>query len=240
MFFWWAEGFFRNSHLAWVRSFNHFCRLPFRIFGHFGWPITPSFFCTFFLAFLKACSDSITSQVCTVKSLRKLHTKTGIWRTFRARIISSWLSELFATEDRACARYIRGLWKRCRCSPTECTRTFHFSFRKRSGKSELFFYPRPKYSWSEWTTSSADVRLTRHEQGVSARPQAALRKSLMIQHGLVQKKKKQANFVNTVDSISYVLFLFEKIKSPVCPILFKFSGELCYGLIYSPLYEWDP
>ena len=32
-------------------------------------------------------------------------------------------------------------------------------------------------------------------------------------------------------------FLFEKIKSPACPILFKFSGEPCYGLIYSPLYE---
>ena len=31
-------------------------------------------------------------------------------------------------------------------------------------------------------------------------------------------------------------FLFEKIKSPACPILFKFSGEPCYGLIYSPLY----
>ena len=45
---------------------------------------------------------------------------------------------------------------------------------------------------------------------------------------------------NTVDSISYVLFLFEKIKSPACPILFKFSGEICYGLIYSPLYEWVP
>ena len=40
--------------------------------------------------------------------------------------------------------------------------------------------------------------------------------------------------------IPYLMFffLFEKIKSPACPILFKFSGELCYGLIYSPLYEW--
>ena len=44
----------------------------------------------------------------------------------------------------------------------------------------------------------------------------------------------------TVDSIFMFLFLFEKIKSPACPILVKFSGELCYGLIYSPLYEWDP
>ena len=43
----------------------------------------------------------------------------------------------------------------------------------------------------------------------------------------------------TVDSISCVLFLFEKIKSPACPILFKFSGEPCYGFIYSLLYEWD-
>ena len=72
--------------------------------------------------------------------------------------------------------------KRCRGSPTDCARAFHFSFRKRSGKSELFFYPRPKYSWNESTTSSAGRRLTRHEQGVSAKPQAALRKSL-IQHG---------------------------------------------------------
>ena len=60
--------------------------------------------------------------------------------------------------------------------PTECARTFHFSFRKRSGKSELFFYPQPKYSWNESTTSSADGQLTRHGQGVSARPPAALRK----------------------------------------------------------------
>ena len=44
----------------------------------------------------------------------------------------------------------------------------------------------------------------------------------------------------------YSFFLFEKIKSPACPILVKFSGEPCFGLIYwlmiefySPLYEWD-
>ena len=42
-----------------------------------------------------------------------------------------------------------------------------------------------------------------------------------------------------VQWIPFVMFfsLFEKIKSPACPILFKFSGELCYGVIYSPLYE---
>ena len=48
---------------------------------------------------------------------------------------------------------------------------------------------------------------------------------------------KDGQIANTVDSISNVLFLFEKIKSPAFPILFKFSGEPCYGLIYSPLYE---
>ena len=66
---------------------------------------------------------------------------------------------------------------------------FIFRFENGPGNQSFFFYPRPKYSWNESTTSSAGGRLTRHEQGVSARPQAALRKSL-IQHGLVEKKKK--------------------------------------------------
>ena len=37
--------------------------------------------------------------------------------------ISSWVSELFATEDRACARYLRGHF--CRCEPKERA---HFIF----------------------------------------------------------------------------------------------------------------
>ena len=40
--------------------------------------------------------------------------------------ISCWVSELFVTEDRACARWLRGLWKWCRCARTECARAFHF------------------------------------------------------------------------------------------------------------------
>ena len=42
-----------------------------------------------------------------------------------------------------------------------------------------------------------------------------------------------------VDSISYILLLFEKMKLPARPILFKFSGQLCFGLTYVRLYEWD-
>ena len=79
--------------------------------------------------------------------------------------------------------------------PTECARAFHLLFRKRSGKSELFFYPRPKYSWNESTTSSVDGRLTRYGQGLSARPQAALRK-VLFSTAKSKKRKKQANVVN--------------------------------------------
>ena len=80
------------------------------------------------------------------------------------KVTSSCLSELFTTEDRSCARYLQWLWRCCRCARTECARAFHFSFQKRSGKSELLFYPWPKYSWNESTTSSANVRLTRPRQ----------------------------------------------------------------------------
>ena len=51
------------------------------------------------------------------------------------------VSELFTREVRACARQLRGLGKHCRYVQTECAPAFHFSFRKRSGESELFFYP---------------------------------------------------------------------------------------------------
>ena len=46
-----------------------------------------------------------------------------------------------------------------------------------------------------------------------------------------------SNWPKKVEWIPFLMFLvlFEKIKSPACLILFKFSGELCYGLIYSPL-----
>ena len=74
-----------------------------------------------------------------------------------------------------------------------CTR-ISFFVSKTVREIRAFFYPRPKCSWNESTTSSDDGRLTRHEQGVSARSQAALRK---VWFSTAQsKKKKQANFVN--------------------------------------------
>ena len=55
----------------------------------------------------------------------------------------------------------------------------HFIFLFENGQgNQSFFYPWPKYSWNESTTRSADGRLTRHRQGVSVRPPAALRKVL--------------------------------------------------------------
>ena len=42
--------------------------------------------------------------------------------------ISSCLSELFTTEDRACSRQLQWLWKCCRCARTECARAFFFLF----------------------------------------------------------------------------------------------------------------
>ena len=46
-----------------------------------------------------------------------------------------------------------------------------------------------------------------------------------------------SNAVQWIPFLMFFFFLFEKIESPTCQILFKFSGELCYGFIYSPLYE---
>ena len=72
---------------------------------------------------------------------------------------------------------------------------FTFRFENNPGNQNVFCFPRPKYTWNESTTSSADGRLTHHEKGVSARPQAALKKfdSARLSR---KKKKKQANFVN--------------------------------------------
>ena len=65
---------------------------------------------------------------------------------------------------------------------------FIFRFENGQGNKSFFFYPWPKYSWNESTTSSANGRLTCHREGVSARPPAGPEKSL-VQHGLVEKKK---------------------------------------------------
>ena len=53
----------------------------------------------------------------------------------------------------------------------------HFILRFENGQENQSFFSthNQKYSWNESTTSSADGRLTRHRQGVSTRPPAALR-----------------------------------------------------------------
>ena len=73
-----------------------------------------------------------------------------------------------------------------------CTRISFFASKTVREIRAFFFYPWPKYSWNESTTSSADGRLTRHGQGVSVRPPVALRKVWFI----TAKSKKKANFVN--------------------------------------------
>ena len=109
--------------------------------------------------------------------------------------ISSWLSELFATEDRACARSLRWLCKCCRCARTECARTFHFSFRKRSGKSELFSI----YDQNTAETSQLQAQPTDSWRAIDrAFPETSSGpgKSL-VPHGFVEKKKKEADFVDS-------------------------------------------
>ena len=90
-----------------------------------------------------------------------------------------------------------------------CTR-ISFFVSKTVREIRAFFLSTTKYSWNESTTSSADGRLTRHGQGVSARPPAALREDL-IQHGLDEKKKRQANFVNSRKLLLKV-YKFKKSK----------------------------
>ena len=59
-----------------------------------------------------------------------------------------------------------------------------------------------------------------------------------LERGKIQFLALRISLVQWIPFLMF-FFLFEKIKSPACPILFKFSAEPCYGLIISPLYEWD-
>ena len=64
--------------------------------------------------------------------------------------MSSGVSKLFGTEERACTRWLWELWKGWTFTRSECARTFHFLFWKRSGKKELVFWSMP---WNESTTA---------------------------------------------------------------------------------------
>ena len=74
-----------------------------------------------------------------------------------------------------------------------CTR-ISFFVSKTVRKIRAFFYPWPKNSSDESTASSADGRLTRHRQGMPARPPAALRK---FGSARPRWKKRKANFVDS-------------------------------------------
>ena len=78
---------------------------------------------------------------------------------------------------------------------------------------------------------------------ISLPPYTRVRWRGMVRCGALATKARNSMVVETsfadalVQWIPFLMFffLFEKIKSSACPILFKFSGEPCYGLIYSPL-----
>ena len=63
-----------------ARNLNHFCRAPFRISGHFRWPITPLFF-GIFLSFFHSMLSFLYFTSMHGKKLKVLCFKTAIWRT---------------------------------------------------------------------------------------------------------------------------------------------------------------
>ena len=65
-----------------ARNLNHFCRAPFRISGHFRWPITPLFFGIFLSFFHSMLSFHYLTSM-HGKNLKVLCFKTAIWRTLR-------------------------------------------------------------------------------------------------------------------------------------------------------------
>ena len=69
---------------------------------------------------------------------------------------------------------------------------FIFRFENGQGNQSWFFLSMIKYSWNESTTSSADGRLTRHRQGVSARPPAAMRK---LGSARLSRKNRQTSWI---------------------------------------------
>ena len=106
-------------------------------------------------------------------------------------LISSWVSELLVTEEKACARRLGDGDENLEDVAGVCEPNVHvrimFRFEKRTGKWEFLFDPCPKHSWNESTTSLADGWMMRHRHVDSARPPAALRKDL-FSAGLVEKK----------------------------------------------------
>ena len=81
------------NHWTWrqnqsARNLNHFCRAPFRISGHFRWPITPLFFGIFLSFFHSMLSFHYLTSM-HGKNLKVLCFKTAIWRTLIVMIFQS-------------------------------------------------------------------------------------------------------------------------------------------------------
>ena len=81
------------NHWTWrqnqsARNLNHFCRAPFRISGHFRWPITPLFFGIFLSFFHSMLSFHYLTSM-HGKNLKVLCFKTAIWRTL-SNFKTSW------------------------------------------------------------------------------------------------------------------------------------------------------
>ena len=95
---------------------------------------------------------------------------------------------------------------------------------------------------ADWRRSMCPTRVTNLVVKFPTLGQSEAVKSPVVSRGVgwgLQLIGALARAESGVQWIPFVMFffLFEKIKSPTCPILFKFSGEPCYGVIYSPLYE---
>ena len=71
-----------------ARNLNHFCHIPFRISGHFRWPITPLFF-GIFLSFFHSMLSFHYFTSMHGKNLKVLCFQTAIWRTL-TRVKSFW------------------------------------------------------------------------------------------------------------------------------------------------------
>ena len=70
-----------------ARNLNHFCRAPFRISGHFRWPITSLFFGIFRSFFHSMLSFHYFTNM-HGKNLKVLCFKTAIWRTLNTATLT--------------------------------------------------------------------------------------------------------------------------------------------------------
>ena len=82
-----------------AQNLNHFCRAPFRISGHFRWPITPLFFGIFLSFFHSMLSFNYFTSM-HGKNLKVLCFKTAIWRTLIVFFFPDWRKSMRAHNEK--------------------------------------------------------------------------------------------------------------------------------------------